>query len=199
MKQKQCPLEREIKEEAVKQLFELESRDLIELYFGDESGFCNVPVVARAWQFRDEEIRITPQKSKRLNVFGFVKQSNESRRWTSEQAVGAQLVVDSKEEWVSERLDKPSVLVLDNARIHRSRLVQSKVLEWEEKNLYIFYLPAYAPPLNLIERLWRKMKYEWRKAEDYISFERLSKAVKEILREIGKKYRIKFRDRISTK
>ena len=199
MKQKQCPLEREIKEEAVKQLFELESRDLIELYFGDESGFCNVPVVARAWQFRDEEIRITPQKSKRLNVFGFVKQSNESRRWTSEQAVGAQLVVDSIEEWVSERLDKPRVLVLDNARIHRSRLVQSKVLEWEEKNLYIFYLPAYAPPLNLIERLWRKMKYEWRKAEDYISFERLSKAVKEILREIGKKYRIKFRDRISTK
>jgi len=172
---------------------------LIELYFGDESGFCNVPVVARAWQFPEEEIRITPQRSKRLNVFGFLRQSNESKMWTTEKAVTAQFVVAAIQEWVGERLAKPRVLILDNARIHRSLLMQSKLAEWEEKNLYIFYLPAYSPHLNLIETLWRKMKYEWLKAENYVSFEKLSEAVKEILGEIGKKYRIKYRDRASTK
>lgn len=89
--------------------------------------------------------------------------------------------------------------MLDNARIHRSCLMQGKLAEWEAKNLYVFFLPAYSPHLNLIETLWRKMKYEWLKAEDYASFEKLSEAVKKILSEIGKEYKIKFKDRVFTK
>ena len=192
-------MSKEVKQEALGELFELESKDLIELYFGDESGFCNVPVVARAWQFRDEEIRITPQRNKRLNVFGFLSRANATRMWTSTTAVSAQFVVDSIEQWVQEKLSKPRVLVLDNARIHRSLLMQSKIGEWESKNLYISFLPAYSPHLNLIETLWRKMKYEWLKAEDYASFETLTDAVKKILKEIGNEYKIKFKDRVSIK
>ncbi len=199
MKSKQCPIEQEYKQEALAELCSLEAREVIELFFGDESGFCNVPVVARAWQFPDEEIRITPQRSKRLNVFGFLNRGCAARTWTSTTAITARFVVDSIEEWVAEKLSRPRVLVLDNARIHRSRLMQGKLAEWESKNLYIFFLPAYSPHLNLIETLWRKMKYEWLKAEDYPSFEKLNEAVKKILEEIGNKYKIKFRDRVFTK
>ncbi len=199
MKSKQCPIEQEHKQEALAELGSLEANGVIELYFGDESGFCNVPVVARAWQFRDEEIRITPQRSKRLNVFGFLSRECAAQTWTSDRAITAQFVVDAIEEWVAEKLVKPRVLVLDNARIHRSRLMQGKLAEWEAKNLYVFFLPAYSPHLNLIETLWRKMKYEWLKAEDYASFEKLSEAVKKILSEIGKEYKIKFKDRVFTK
>lgn len=181
-------------------MVELEGAGRIELFFGDESGFCQTPAVARAWQFRDEEIRITPGGNrKRLNVFGFLNRNCRSKAWTTEKAVGALFVVEAVEAWVPERLAEPRVIVLDNARIHRSRLVQSKLAEWEAKNLYVFYLPPYAPHLNLIETLWRKMKYEWLKAEDYASFEKLSEAVKKILQEIGNKYKIKFRDKISIK
>jgi len=199
LKSKQCQVEQEHKQEALAELNSLEATGVVELYFGDESGFCQVPVVARAWQFRDEEIRITPQRSKRLNVFGFLNRSNNSRMWTSEKAITAQFVVAAIEEWVTEKLAKPRVLVLDNARIHRSRLMQAKLAEWEAKNLYIFFLPTYSPHLNLIETLWRKMKYEWLKAEDYTSFEKLTEAVKKILSEIGKEYKIKFKDRVFTK
>ncbi len=195
MKGKHCPIEQTHKQEALAELCVLEAKEVIELYYGDESGFCNVPVVARAWQFRDEEIRITPQRGKRLNVFGFLSRANKARTWTSEKTITAQFVVDSIEEWVSEKLAKPRVLVLDNARIHRSRLMQEKLAEWKAKNLYVFFLPAYSPHLNLIETLWRKMKYEWLKAEDYASFEKLTEAVKKILSEIGKEYKIKFKDR----
>jgi transposase len=89
--------------------------------------------------------------------------------------------------------------VLDNARVHRSRLVQSKLAEWEKKNLYVFFLPTYSPHLNLIEVLWRKMKYEWLKPEDYASFEKLIEAVKKILNQIGNEYKIKFKDRAFAK
>ncbi len=198
MRAKQCAVEREAKVEALAELVRLEERGGIELYFGDESGFCQTPVVARAWQFPDEEIRITPQRSKRLNVFGFLSRGNRVRTWTTEKAVTGQFVVEAIEEWVAEKLPQPRILILDNARIHRSRLVQSKLGQWEEKNLYIFFLPAYSPHLNLIETLWRKMKYEWLKAEDYASFEKLTEAVKKILREIGNQYKIKFKDRAST-
>ncbi len=100
MKAKQCPIEQVVKQEALAELSALEVAEIIELYFGDESGFCNVPVVARAWQFRDEEIRITPERSQRLNVFGFLSRANKARTWTSEKAITAQFVVDAIQEWV---------------------------------------------------------------------------------------------------
>ncbi|HXH70051.1 MAG TPA: IS630 family transposase [Pyrinomonadaceae bacterium] len=152
-----------------------------------------------AWQFRGEEIRLTPEQGKRLSVFGFLDRANEARMWRSESSVNAQFVVDCIEQWTPEKLVKPRVLVLDNARIRRSRLVRSKLAKWEEKNLYIFFLPTYSPHLNLIERLWRKMKYEWLKPEAYASFEKLTAAVKKILNEIGSQYKIKFKDRVSIK
>ena len=196
MKRKQCAIEVASKTEALAELFELEAEATIELFFGDGSGFWQTPVVARAWQFPQEEIRITPERGKRLAVFGFLNRANEARMWRSEKSVNAQFVVDCIEEWMPEKLVKPRVLVLDNARIHRSRLVRSKLAEWEEKNLYVFFLPTYSPHLNLIETLWRKMKYEWLKPEDYASFEKLTEAVKKILNEIGSQYKIKFKDRV---
>ena len=198
MKAKQCPIEQEYQPAALAELCSLEAAEIIEVYFGDESGFCQTPVVARAWQFPGEEIRITPQRSERLNVFGFLSRGCEARRWTSRTTITARFVVDSIEEWVVEKLVKPRVLVLDNARIHRSRLMQEKLAQWEAKKLYVFFLPTYSPHLNLIETLWRQMKYFWLKAEDYVSFEKLTEAVKKILKEIGTEYKIKFKDTVFT-
>ena len=99
------------------------------------------------------------------------------------------------EEWLGEQSEKPRVLVLDNARIHRSRLMKEKLAKWEEKDFYIFNLPRYSPHLNLIEILWRKMKYEWLKPEDYVSFEKLTEAIKQILSDLGTEYKINFKDR----
>ncbi|WP_368860940.1 transposase, partial [Desulforhabdus sp. TSK] len=39
-----------------------------------------------------------------------------------------------------------------------------------KKNLYIKFLPTYSPELNLIEILWRKIKYEWLSFSAYLSF-----------------------------
>ncbi len=195
MKSRQCPIEQESKKEALAEILALEAAGLIEVFFGDESGFWQTPVIARAWQFAGEEIRILPEKSNRLSVFGLLNLDCEGKFWTNEKAIKSELVVDCLEEWIKAKSDKPRVLVLDNARIHHSKLMQSKLAEWEEKGFYIFNLPPYSPHLNIIEILWRKMKYEWLKAEDYISFEKLTEAIKEILSNLGTEYKIKFKDR----
>ncbi len=199
MKRKQCPIEQESKTEALAELLALAAVGLIEIFFGDESGFWQTPVVARAWQFRGEEIRLLPEKGRRLAVFGLLNLNCEGRFWTTEKTIKSEFVVACLEEWIKDKSDKPRVLVLDNARIHHSRLVGSRLAEWEEKGFYIFNLPPYSPHLNIIEILWRRMKYEWLKAEDYASFERLTAAIKELLSKLGTKYKIKFKDTILIK
>lgn len=194
MKARQCPVEQASKCAALAELLALAAVGLIEIFFGDESGFWNTPVVARAWQLAGEEIRILPEKGKRLSVFGLLNHSCEGKFWATEKTIKSEFVIDCLEEWLADKSEKPRILVLDNAKIHRSRLMQEKLVEWEEKDFYIFNLPTYSPHLNLIEILWRRMKYEWLKPGDYVSFEKLTKAVKEILSNLGTQYKIKFKD-----
>ena len=194
MKKKQCSIEQESKTEVLAELLALAAVGVIDLNFGDESGFWQNPVVARAWQFAGEEIRLFPEKGKRISVFGFLNVHCEGHFWTTEQTIKSEFVIECLEQWLLEKAEKPTVLVLDNARIHRSQKMQKKVAEWEEKGFYIFNLPPYSPHLNIIEILWRKMKYEWLKPEDYASFEKLTEAIKEILSQLGAEYKINFKD-----
>ena len=177
------------------ELFALEAAGLIELFFGDESGFWQNSVVARAWQFAGEEIRLLPERGKRLSVFGLMNKECEGKFWSVDKTIKSDFVIECLEEWITDKADLPRVLVLDNARIHHSQKMQEKLPEWEEKGFYIFNLPTYSPHLNIIEILWRRMKYEWLKPEDYISFEKLTEAIKEILSKLGADYKINFKDR----
>jgi len=54
---------------------------------------------------------------------------------------------------------KPTWVILDKALQHTLALFNAK--RWEPRGLFIKYLPAYLPELNLIEILWRFTKYDW--------------------------------------
>ena len=54
--------------------------------------------------------------------------------------------------------DRLTVVVLDNAPFHKGAKLREQTAEWEKNGLYLHYLPPYAPFLNLIERVWRKLK-----------------------------------------
>ena len=58
-------------------------------------------------------------------------------------------------------VNKPTVIVTDQASIHTSNANFDKLEEWKQRNITIFELPSYSPELNLIEILWRFIKYEW--------------------------------------
>lgn len=51
----------------------------------------------------------------------------------------------------------PTVIVLDNVGYHKSHALRAR---WQELShrFFPFWLPAYAPQLNLIERVWRFLK-----------------------------------------
>ncbi len=194
MKSKQDAIAYAAKKEAMQELQVLEKKGYIDLFYGDESGFSLTPVTAYAWQYKGEQIEILPQKSKRLNVFGVMSQGRRLSSFLKEGTIKASFVVNCIEQWIK-TLHKPTVLVLDNAPVHQAEL-QAKIEEWQERDLFIFFLPKYSPHLNKIEQLWRKTKYEWLKPEAYSSLATLTAAIEGIFSNFGEQYSIKFREYI---
>jgi len=89
------------------------------------------------------------------------------------------------------------VLVLDNATIHHSETFEDKIPEWAEQGVQIFYLPRYSPHLNLIETLWRKIKYEWLKAAHYANWHTFTEALEYIFCHVGTEFTINFKDQLT--
>lgn len=89
-------------------------------------------------------------------------------------------------------MDKPTVIVTDQASIHTSGAILDKIEEWLERGITIFELPTYSPELNLIEILWRFIKYEWIEINAYSCWESFVACVEKILKEFGQNYVINF-------
>ena len=68
----------------------------------------------------------------------------------------------------------------------------AKIEEWKEKDVLIFFLPPYSPELNLIEILWRRIKYQWIPFDAYICFQNLKERLSYVLSNFGGKYDIIF-------
>lgn len=166
--------------------------DYMDLYFADESGFSLIPSISYHWQEKNENVKLVPKHSKRINVFGIMSRDNDLFQRHHTGKMTSDFVIGAIDEF-SETIKKKTVICLDNARIHHSKEFQAQLSRWKELDIEIFYLPKYSPHLNSIEILWRKIKYEWLRARDYLSWETLEKALETICSEFGKKYAIKFK------
>ncbi|MDR1091343.1 MAG: transposase [Prevotella sp.] len=87
---------------------------------------------------------------------------------------------------------KTTFVVLDNARIHKAKDIRERIPYWQNRGLYIFYLPPYSPHLNIAETLWRKLKKEWINPEDYLTKDNLFYAVNRCMANVGGNLNIKF-------
>jgi len=90
------------------------------------------------------------------------------------------------------RIDKKTIVIIDNAPVHHSDEFMENIPEWEKKGLILKYLPKYSPELNSIEILWRFIKYHWLPISAYISYENLVNSVEYILRNVGVEFHIDF-------
>ncbi len=168
-----------------------EAKGEIDLYYFDESGFSLTPSVPYAWQESGEVIEVPCQKSDRINVLGFMNRRNDLHAYMFDQSVHTEVVITCVDLFC-ETIVKQTVVLMDNASIHTSDEFEDRLPEWEAKGLIIKYLPAYSPELNLIEILWRRIKYDWLPFSAYQCLNALREALAAILRNFGSEYQITF-------
>ena len=82
-------------------------------------------------------------------------------------------------------LRRETIVVLDNASVHSSAEFEANISRWEEKGLYVYFLPPYCPELNLIELLWRMIKYHWIPLKAYDNFKSLVRNLADIFSRMG--------------
>ena len=168
----------------------LEDKGEIDLFYGDESCFSLVPNVPYGWQ--KETIRIPSAKSQNVKILGFLSRKGELVSYEIEGKMDSEIMISCIDDF-AKTLKKKTILVLDNASIHTSGKMQKEMARWKkEYQLEIDFLPPYSPELNLIEILWRKMKYDFIPLNAYETFSKLRESVKSILLEYTQKYRITF-------
>lgn len=163
----------------------------IDLYYFDEAGFTLDPCVPYAWQTVGETIEIPAASSDRINVLAFLSTDLRFHPFVFEKSIDSEIVIACFEH-LSRLISKPTLVVFDGAPTHKSGDFQSRLEEWEARGLYVYLLPAYSPELNLIEILWRLIKYQWLPLKAYESFKDLMRLLLKVLKGVGSKYQIDF-------
>lgn len=175
----------------LQELERLSEQGLLDLFYGDESHVSSEGYVPYGWQFPGEDIAIPVSKGYKINIFGLISRSNVCHWTSTETTINGQFLRQYLER-LSLTIKKPTVLVLDNSSIHRSKAFRERISAWQARGLYIFFLPPYSPHLNLAETLWRKLKKEWLTPEDYRDKESLFYAVNRCMANVGENLGINF-------
>ena len=172
-------------------LHEQEAAGELDVYYFDEAGFNLIPEVPYAWQAVGETIEIPSRRSKRLNVLGFCNKQQDFHATTVQGYVDSEIVIACFDQFC-DTINKKTVVIVDNASMHTSGKFKGKLAEWAENGLTVKYLPTYSPELNLIEIVWRFIKYSWLPLSAYLSFKNLKNELQNVLDSIGSEYRITF-------
>jgi transposase len=179
------------------QLRAAEARGELALYYADEVRFSRYAPVPYAWQRRGQPPVGLPAErgAGGYSVLGLWRPGAESQPfqgWLSATAFTAELFVSALDEF-SRRVRQPTVLVLDNASVHRAARVKARQPEWAARGLRLLFLPPYSPELNRIEMLWRFCKHYWLPPAAYQSAQTLRDHVTKLIQKIGTQhYRITF-------
>ncbi len=175
-------------------LHQAEARGELAVYYADEVRFSRQAPVPYAWQLRGQPAVGLPAERGSgggYSVLGFWRPADPQQTGgqafhsvLSPSSFTAELFVLAVDEWVA-TLDQPTVLVLDNASVHRAGCVQTKQTQWAEQGLTLCFLPPYSRELNRIEILWRFCKHYWLPPAAYKTALTLLLFVTHLLRQIG--------------
>lgn len=174
----------------LKNLKEQARKGEIDLYFADECAFSLTPCVPYAWQ--KQTVELPSSRSKRINVLGFLNPEGILRGYRFESSLNGELFLEALHRF-AQTLTRKTIVVLDNSPVHACKQVQNGMETLKkEYPIEFYFIPPYSPELNLIEILWKKIKYEWLEIAAYENLETLLKALEYLFANYENKYQITF-------
>ena len=173
----------DLKKAEIAEYVEKEKKGDIDLYFFDGSGFSLSSYTPYAWQEIAKTIEIATSRSGSLNVLGFLSKLGTFYSYVAECNVDTDIVISVFQEF-AKNIKKETHVYIDNAPIHTSKKFLSEIEVLKEKNIYVHFLTPYSPQLNIIEILWRFIKYSWLDLSSFLSFKNLKDNLFNVLRKI---------------
>jgi hypothetical protein len=172
-------------------LHQLEIQGEIDVYYFDEAGVNLTPIIPYAWQPKNYRYELSSVRSQNLTILGFMNKESQCQSFLFKGAADSEIVMSCIDEF-AKQITKKTVVILDRASIHTSNKMQQRTKQWQKQGLYLQFLPAYCPELNLIEILWKHVKYYWLDLSAYHNIISLENQVTDVLENIGAKYCITF-------
>lgn len=129
-----------------------------EIHWGDETAVVNTDVRGRSYAPAGKTpvtfaVGGTRQK---LSMIATVTNQGKTRWMIIDEAFNADRLIEFLEALIKDA-GRKVFLILDNLRVHHSKLVKAWVAERKDK-IELFYLPSYSPELNPEERLNADLK-----------------------------------------
>ncbi len=155
---------------------ELRQGQRVEVLFADESHWRNEPYVQRGWCRKGKKRKVAgPAKRQRTTLFGALHLGTQKMYWKRAPRGTSKAFMAFLHQLHQGFSDALILLILDNAQIHRSRLVNRFVQQHDW--IALEHLAPYSPEYNPIERFWK-----WLKAKVYgaSSFDTIEDVVRKI-------------------
>jgi transposase len=191
LKSKRDPEKFAAAREEIRALTVRQERKEIDLYYSDEVGFNLTPKTFYAWQEIGGNIELPSARSKSFNVLAVFQKNGQFDSIVFDESIDTEMVISYFDQW-ADTLKKETWIIIDNSPIHTSSKFKKMIPVWKEKQLNFYFLPPYSPELNLIEIVWRFMKYKWLPLSAYLNLQTLEKSLTELLSSIGISYNITF-------
>ncbi|HID69171.1 MAG TPA: IS630 family transposase [Desulfobacterales bacterium] len=123
-----------------------------EIQWADETACVSLPSVIKGYSPKGKTpVMEHTAKRFKINMISSITNRGKLRFMLYDQNMDAELFVTFLERLISSN-DKKVFLILDNLRVHHSKIVKVWVEEHQEQ-IALFYLPAYSPDLNPDEYL----------------------------------------------
>ncbi len=147
---------------------------MIDLVFLDQSGFAPTLPTGSTWGRRGHRV-VVPYEAphgRRVNVVGALAPYDPAGprlHFATRRKVDGRYDAVAHLAFVRQIADgdrtpatraRPCVVVLDNYSVHHSRAVKAALPDLEAAGITFCFLTPYSPELNLIEPVWRQIKYQ---------------------------------------
>jgi transposase len=164
------------------------------LYFLDGSHPQHNSMPAYAWikKGQDKELKSNTGRQ-RVNLNGALNIADHTIVIREEDTINAQATIKLLKNIENKHPDADKIYcIADNARYYKAKMVR----EYEKlSKIELVFLPAYAPNLNLIERLWKFFHKKMMYNQYYSSYAEFQKAINKFFKNMNKG---KYTDELST-
>jgi transposase len=135
----------------------VQQQRFVEVFFVDESHCTNEPSVQRGWFRQGQQVKIPgPSTRQSTTLFGAWHLKTHKFSWTQAPRGTSKRFLEFLHQLHQRFPDVLLLLILDNAKMHKSRAVKRfvKQHDWVARE----HLEPYSPEYTPIERFWKWLK-----------------------------------------